>query len=134
MKPCIAWKGWCADMNTKRFKVMAIIGIVMLALYGIMTTYSPVTDGALEAGCRAALSRRGDAAMGMIARCAEPAFATAMTATDASSAARRISSSNQRETILHMASMFALGMGSILTLIGLLGLFDIIKPRGKTSV
>ncbi len=114
-----------------RFKVMAIIGLLMLAISALTYGYIPSADPAEEARCREIVATRGETMAAMADRCSEKAFASALLATDAHSASRQISGANQLETIMHMLSMFLLGLGGVLTIMGFLGIFGKLKPRQK---
>ena len=99
---------------------MALIGVVLLVLGALTYNYSPAASPEIETRCREILSSRGEEMSAMTNRCSEKAFAGMFTAGDAKSAAQSISSANQSEIIVHMASMFALGLGSVFTLMGLI--------------
>jgi hypothetical protein len=71
-------------------------------------------------------SRGGDAEM--MSACDEAAFASAITATDAHSAAANISAANQSEIGGNMLAMFLLGSGIVLTLAGAARAFRSIRP------
>ncbi|MEN3929661.1 hypothetical protein WJT86_01135 [Microvirga sp. W0021] len=117
--------------STKRFKIMLAVGILLLGFGALTYDYTPSADSSLEAACRAKLSQQGGGLASMAERCKEQAFATAFTAQDARSAASRIGSTNQFEVIIHMVSMFALGLGAVWAIFGALGCFGLIKPRQK---
>ena len=110
---------------------MTIIGIAFLAVGAWTYGYSPSASPEIEARCRDTLSSRGPEMSAMVNRCKEKAFAGMFTANDAKSAAHIVGSANQSEVLIHMASMFALGMGSILTLMGVVGLLGMRRRNLK---
>lgn len=97
-----------------------VIGLVCLVIGGVMhfTGSAPKADPALIAQCRQNITDRGGA-LDLIAQCDETAFATAMTATDASSAAPAISAANRSGVGGDMIFMFLMGLGLILLAGGL---------------
>jgi len=100
--------------------ILIAIGVVLLAIGGFMQFSGgpPRADPALVQACETSMTERGaDAAL--IAQCREAAFASAMTATDAESAARAISAANRSEVGGGALSMFMLGMGLALLVGGL---------------
>lgn len=104
--------------------VLIVIGLICLAIGGVMQFSGgpPEADAALVAQCRQNMTERG-ADADMIAKCNEQAFASAMTATDAESAARAISSANNSEVGGGVISMFLLGLGLVLLIGGVFARF-----------
>lgn len=109
------------DARMKKNPLLLIaIGLVCLLVGGVMkvTAGPPGADPALAAQCRQNVTERGgDTAL--MAQCDEAAFATALTATDAQSAAQAISAANQNEIGGGMISMFLIGIGLALLVGGL---------------
>lgn len=103
----------------KKSLIMIAIGLVLLLVGGVMQfTGGPTkADAALVAHCRQNVTERGGDA-DLIAQCDEQAFASAMTATDAESAARAISGANTSEVGGNTLSMFLLGLGLALVVGG----------------
>lgn len=115
-----------------RYKAMVLFGIVLLTFYVFTVDYVPPADAALEADCRAEVTRQGGELLNRIDQCTEQAFAAAMTATEARAAAQKVSSANQMAILAHTASMVSLGGGTILVIVGLLGWLGIVNlPRKK---
>ncbi len=94
------------------------VGLVLLVLGGVMSlTGGPANaDPVVTAACRGRLK---DAGADMLAKCGEKAFATAMTATDASSATATISAANSAEVGTNAAAMGLLGLGAVLAIAGI---------------
>ena len=112
--------------------VLIAIGFVLLVIGGAMkfTGGPPHADAALVAQCRDNVTGRGGDAE-LMAKCDQTAFATAMTATDASAAARAISAANRTEVGGGMISMFLIGLGLALLAGGLFLRFG--ARRGPTE-
>lgn len=128
-----SWKRrfWGRKRMLKKNPVILIaIGLVLLAIGGFMQFTAggpPRADAALVQACETEMQSRGGDA-DMIARCQETAFASAMTATDAESAARAISAANNSEVGGGMLAMFLIGIGLALTIGGIV----IHRGRGRT--
>lgn len=108
------------DMVMKKNPVaLIIIGLLLLAggMFMQFNGGAPKADSALAQWCRDEMKGRG-ADASMADRCSETAFATAMTATDAQSAARGISAANNREVGGNALAMFLIGLGLVLTIGG----------------
>ena len=99
--------------------ILLVLGLVLLVAGGLMslTGGPPKADAARASQCRERMKGQGS---DMVAKCDERAFATAMTATDANAAAQAISAANTSEVSLNSLSMFLLGLGSVLTVAGVL--------------
>ena len=99
--------------------ILLVLGLVLLAASGLrsLTGGPSRADAARALQCR---ERMKDQGSDMLAKCDERAFATAMTAADASSAAQAISAANNSEVSSDSLSMFLLGLGGVLTVAGLL--------------
>lgn len=106
-------------MLKKNPVILIAIGVVLLAIGGFMSFSggAPKADPALVQACQTEMQSRGGDA-DMIAKCKETAFATAMTATDAQSAARSISAANNSEIGGNALSMFLIGLGLALVVGG----------------
>ncbi|MES2058372.1 MAG: hypothetical protein V4564_20715 [Pseudomonadota bacterium] len=93
--------------------LLIVLGLVLLAAGAVLslTGGPPKADAAIAAQCRERMRDQPD----MAAKCDEAAFATAMTATDADSAARAISAANNSEIGGNTLAMFLLGLGVVLT-------------------
>lgn len=100
-------------------RLLLVIGTVLIALGAFMSFAggSPKANPAQAVQCR---ERLQDQSAEMLTRCDEPAFATAMTATNANQAAASISASNSHEIASNALGMFLLGIGLVMTLAGLL--------------
>ncbi len=99
--------------------LLIILGLVLLGVGAVMQYAGgpPRADAALVLRCREEMkTRRVDASMEK--QCSETAFATAMTATDAQSAARAISVANISEIGSNGLSMALIGIGLALTIGG----------------
>jgi hypothetical protein len=107
-------------MNSRPM-ILVAVGLLMVIASVIMlvTGTAPKADAMLVAQCQARMS--GQQAE-MKSRCEDAAFATAMTATDASAAAHAISAANNTEIGGNALAMFLLGLGSVLTLGGIISL------------
>jgi hypothetical protein len=97
--------------------LLIVVGLIFLGLGAVMqfTGGLPRADAALVLRCQQEMKSRGAAAASMAKQCSETAFATAMTATDAQSAARAISAANSSEIGSNGFSMFLIGIGLALT-------------------
>ncbi len=104
-----------------------IIGVIILAVGAFTYNYVPSADAALAAQCQAAIAKRGADVIAMADRCGEKAFASAMTATDAGRAAQSIAGANQSEVLVHTLSNFCIGLGGVLTIIGVLGMLGVVR-------
>jgi hypothetical protein len=82
-------------MKTKPI-IWFVLGLMLLVVGGLMSlTGGPAkADAVMASQCR---ERMKDQGSDMLAKCGEKAFATAMTATDANSAAQAISAANNSE-------------------------------------
>jgi hypothetical protein len=109
--------------------ILFVLGLLLLAAGGLMslTGGPPKADPARASQCR---ERMKDQGPDMLAKCDESAFATAMTATDANSAAQAISAANNSEVGSNSLAMFLLGLGAVLTVAGLVTL----RKRSSTGV
>ncbi len=103
----------------KNSLLLMILGLVLLAAGAVMqfTVGPPRADGALVLRCREEMKTRG-ADASMAGQCSETAFATAMTATDAQTAARAISGANTSEIGSNALAMALIGIGLVLTIGG----------------
>ncbi|AYJ85018.1 hypothetical protein D3Y57_02935 (plasmid) [Sphingomonas paeninsulae] len=103
----------------KNALVLSVVGIVMTisAVVMLLTGGPPKADPAVTAQCQQRMSDQGAE---MMKRCDEAAFATAMTATDANTAARAISAANNAEIGGNALAMFLLGLGIVLTIGGVI--------------
>lgn len=101
--------------------LLIILGLVLLGVGAVMQFASgpPRADAALVLQCQQEMKTRG-ADASMEKQCNETAFATAMTATDAQSAARAISAANTSEIGSSGLAMFLIGIGLALTTGGVL--------------
>lgn len=97
--------------------VPLILGLTLLAVGGFLTLNggSPKADPAIVARCQ---ERVRDQGADMVVKCQEQAFATGMTATDATEAARAISAANNREVGGNMLGALLLGLGLVLAILG----------------
>lgn len=111
-------------MNKKPV-LLLIVGLLMLVAGGYvkLTGGPPAADAALSEACRQTVAGRGGD-NGLMARCDEASFASAMTATDAQSAAANISAVNQSELVDNMLAMFLIGLGLVLAFAGTAGAFQ----------
>jgi len=118
---------------TKNPLLLIAIGLICLVIGVLMKTTGgpPGADPALAAQCRQTMIERGGDA-DLIAQCDGAAFASAMTATDADSAARSISAANRSEIGGGMVSMFLLGIGLAFVAGGLFLRFG--KGRDETAL
>lgn len=109
---------------TKRPLFLLAAGVLMLAAGGYLklTGGPPAANAALSEQCRQTVAGRGGD-HGLMARCDEAAFASAMTATDAQDAAMNISALNRSELVGNMPAMFLIGVGLLLTFAGAAGTF-----------
>jgi hypothetical protein len=101
-------------MTMKRNSTLVLtLGLLLLAAGTFLqiTGGPPKADAALAQQCRAKMKDNGS---DMVARCAETAFASGMTATDAKSAAQAISAANNREIGGNTLAMFLIGIGLVL--------------------
>ncbi|MGY4398781.1 capsular polysaccharide biosynthesis protein [Sphingomonas sp. UYAg733] len=101
--------------------LLVIIGLVLLAAGAFMslTGGPPQADSAMVTRCQDQVRDRGaDQAPEMLEKCRDTAFAAAMTAADADSAARAISAANSREVGGNTLAMFLIGIGLALTIGG----------------
>jgi len=99
--------------------LLIILGLVLLGVGAVMqfTGGPPRADAALVLRCQEEMKTRG-ADASMAKQCSETAFATAMTATDAHSAARAISAVNTAEIGSNGLAMALIGIGLALTIGG----------------
>ena len=99
--------------------VLIVLGLLLLAIGGFMQFAggAPRADAALVQRCQSEMKSRG-AGADMVAQCSETAFATAVTATDADTAARSIAAANTSEIGSNALAMFLIGLGLVLTLGG----------------
>jgi hypothetical protein len=99
--------------------LLIILGLIFLGLGAVMqfTGGPPRADAALVLRCQQEMKSRG-ADASIAKQCSETAFATAMTATDAQSAARAISAANSSEIGSNGLSMFLIGIGLALAIGG----------------
>lgn len=99
--------------------LLVILGLILLGVGSVVqfTGGPPRADAALVLRCQEEMKARG-ADASMAKQCSETAFATAMTATDAQSAARAISAANTSEIGSNGLSMFLIGIGLALTIGG----------------
>ncbi len=98
----------------KKPLVLIIVGAILLAIGGMLhfggAGGAPKADSALMQQCQQKMKAE-NAEPAMIQQCDEKTFATAMTATDAQSAATAISAANNSEVGGSMMSMFFIGVG-----------------------
>jgi hypothetical protein len=115
-------------MKTKPI-ILFVLGLMLLVVGGLMSlTGGPAkADAVMASQCR---ERMKDQGSDMLAKCGEKAFATAMTATDANSAAQAISAANNSEVGSNSLAMFLLGLGGALTVAGI---FMLRKRPGTES-
>lgn len=111
--------------------LLIAIGLVCIVIGGFMkiTSGPPAANPALVAQCQQTITERGGDAQ-MMAQCKETAFASAMPATDAESAAKAISAANQSEIGGGMVSVFLIGIGIALLIGGLFLRFRKQKNQG----
>jgi hypothetical protein len=97
--------------------LLIVLGLVLLAAGAALnlTGGPPKADAAIAAQCKERMRGQPD----MVAKCDEAAFAAAMTATDADSAARAISAANNSEVGGNTLAMFLLGLGAVVTAAGI---------------
>lgn len=97
--------------------VLLLLGMALLAVGGFLSLTSGPSkaDSAIVAQCR---DRMRDQGADMLAKCQQPAFATAMTATDANEAARAISAADAAEVGGNPLAMAPFGMGVVLVVFG----------------
>jgi hypothetical protein len=98
--------------------ILFVLGLVLLIAGGLMslTGGAPKADAAMASQCRERMKEQGP---DLSAKCDEKAFATAMTATDANSAAQAISAANNSEVGSNSLAMFLLGLGGVLAVAGI---------------
>ncbi|WP_210302594.1 LPXTG cell wall anchor domain-containing protein [Phyllobacterium sp. 628] len=99
--------------------ILIILGLLLLGGGGALSFVGgpPQANAELTQKCRETLTARAaDAAT--VDQCKEVAFATAMTATDAQSAARAISAANNSEIGSNTVAMFLMGLGLVFVLGG----------------
>ena len=98
--------------------IVLALGLVLLVAGGLMslTGGPPKADAAMASQCRERMKEQGP---DLLAKCDEKAFATAMTATDANSAAQAISAANNSEVGSNGLAMFLLGLGGVLAVAGI---------------
>lgn len=101
--------------------IAVVVGLVLLVIGGFMQFRgtTPAANPELTAACRAEMQNRGGDAQ-LIKQCDDQAFASAITATDAQSAAQSISAANRQEVGGNMISMFMIGLGLALFVLGLI--------------
>jgi hypothetical protein len=106
-------------MKTKPL-MFIVLGLLLLGAGALMqfTGGPPAADAALAQHCREKLAGQG-AGPSMVAQCDQSAFAIAMTATDAESAARSISAANRSEVGGNAVAMFLIGLGLVLAIGGI---------------
>ncbi|KWS03395.1 hypothetical protein AZ78_0941 [Lysobacter capsici AZ78] len=107
-------------MNKKSL-LLVLAGLLVFVIGGWLKFSGGPADAdiAVVEKCRAEMDKRNaDAAMRD--KCEEAAFAHAVTATDAASAARAISAANENEIGGNGLAMFLLGLGAALTVGGVL--------------
>ncbi len=99
--------------------LLIVVGLILLGVGAVMqfTGGPPRADAALVLRCQEEMKTRG-ADASMAKQCSETAFATAMTATDAQSAARAISAANTSEIGSNALAMALIGIGLVLTIGG----------------
>ncbi len=99
--------------------LLTILGLVLLGVGAVMqfTGGAPRADAALVLRCQEEMKARG-ADASMAKQCSETAFATAVTATDAQSAAQAISAANTSEIGSNGLAMFLIGIGLVFTIGG----------------
>lgn len=98
--------------------VLFVLGLILLATGGLMSLFGGPTqaDAMMASQCR---ERMKEQSSDLLAKCDEKAFATAMTATDANSAAQAISAANNSEVGSNSLAMFLLGLGGVVTVAGI---------------
>lgn len=107
----------------KNPRILLFVGIALL-LVGAFLSFGPGSgaagaDAGQEQACRAEMEKRGPDGKAMADQCSDANFATAVTATDASSAAAAISANNRAEIGGSALGKFLLGMGLVLSLAGI---------------
>ena len=102
-------------------RLLMLAGLVALLIGGVLrfTGGPPAADAALVARCQRTMAAR-NAEASLLAQCKDAAFATAVTATDAASAAQAIGAANRQEIGSHSLSMFLMGLGAVLLVTGFL--------------
>ena len=115
-------------MNKKPL-VLIVLGLLLALAGAVMVANGgpPRADPALVALCQ---ERMKDQGAEMLVQCEETAFATAMTATDATAAAQAISAANSSEIGGNALGMFLLGLGAVLALGGIVAA----RQAGKRPV
>lgn len=100
--------------------LLIVLGLTLLGVGAFMQFAggAPKADPVLVQRCQAEMNARG-AEADMVKQCTETAFATAMTATDATAAAQSISAANTSEIGSNALAMFLIGLGLVLTLGGI---------------
>lgn len=100
-------------------QLLMLAGLVALVIGGVLnfTGRPPAADAALMVQCQTAMAAR-NAEASLLAQCKDVAFATAVTATDATSAAQAISAANSQEVGGNLLSMFLMGLGAVLLVAG----------------
>jgi hypothetical protein len=113
--------------------MLSIIGAFLLAVGAWMQIAGgpPKADRALAQQCRDRMNSSGGA---IDARCDETAFASAMTATDAQSAARAISAANNSEVGGNSVSMLLIGLGLVMLVGGIAGQRKARRKDGEHKV
>jgi type II secretory pathway component PulM len=101
----------------KNPSILLALGLLILAVGAVLSFSSgpPKAGSAIAAQCRERMKGQGAE---MVAKCDEAAFATAMTATDATAAARAISAANNSEIGSNSLAMFLIGIGSVFAALG----------------
>jgi hypothetical protein len=109
--------------------LLIVIGVVLLVAGGLMsfTGGPPKADAATALQCRQKMTAAGAEAT-IIAQCDQRAFASQMTATDATSAAQAISAANNQEIGGNSLAMFLIGLGLVLSIAGVF-----LRTRRRTT-
>lgn len=105
----------------KKALMLMLAGVIALLIGATLslTGGPPAADAALAAQCQTKLAARTSDAS-LLAQCKDVAFATAMTATDATAAAQAISAANSREIGGNSFAMLLMGLGAALLVGGFL--------------
>ena len=100
-------------------RLLMLAGVIALLIGGILWLAGgpPQADAALLARCQANMAAR-NADASLVVQCKDVAFATAMTATDATAAAQAISAANNSEVGGNSLAMFLMGLGAVLLVAG----------------
>jgi hypothetical protein len=105
-------------MVSKSLIQMLIGALLLVAGVAMQFSGSGGANAALEAQCRAEMATRGPAAVQLADQCSEPAFASAITAQNAESAAAAVGSANRASVGSGLIAWFLIGVGLVLLVAG----------------